>query len=133
MGDVSGLIHTLLTNNKRFSESTVVRILDDARAFYEKRDNVTTITGRKHPIFLKAPPIKATAIEEVFVVGDLHGSLRDLASALYTCGVHYDDKKDDIRVVFNGDFVDRGSESVEVMCLLLLLSMNFPKNFKEST
>jgi len=48
------------------------------------------------------------------VIGDLHGSLSDLASALEKAGKLGSENC----IIFNGDFVDRGFQSVEVrFCL----------------
>lgn len=46
----------------------------------------------------------------VTVVGDLHGSLGDLSKALSSVGTLGPNNV----VIFNGDFVDRGTHSVEV-------------------
>lgn len=56
----------------------------------------------------------------VSVIGDLHGSLRSLAHILEILDV------DNNIVVFDGDFVDRGSSSLEVLVTLLLLKLSRP-------
>lgn len=50
------------------------------------------------------------------VVGDLHGQYAELEKVLLICGEPEDDKN---FFVFNGDFVDRGPCSVEIMLALL--------------
>ena len=51
----------------------------------------------------------------VWVVGDLHGSLECLFTALRTCDSYPRLLEDGTcTIVFNGDFVDRGEKSVEV-------------------
>eukprot|EP00127_Corallochytrium_limacisporum_P006874 Clim_evm89s236 gene=Clim_evmTU89s236 len=58
----------------------------------------------------------------VVVVGDLHGSLDDLVNILSDNGLpgHHN------FYIFNGDFVDRGNYSIEVMCLVLSLFLMAP-------
>ena len=82
--------------------------------------------------------IDLSAHDTVHVVGDLHGSLECLGSVLRICDVqslqqhcegqrHPDQDQPKRAVVFNGDFVDRGTHSVEVLTALLLLKLAFPE------
>jgi diadenosine tetraphosphatase ApaH/serine/threonine PP2A family protein phosphatase len=83
--------------------------------------------------------------DNVAVVGDLHGSLQSLSNVLRLIGYDIGDDAGEIStktnnkksyatasiaqrqaVVFNGDFVDRGSNSIEVICTLLLLKLAQP-------
>lgn len=61
--------------------------------------------------------------ESVVVVGDLHGSIGDLATVMRLCG---DPGK--TTYVFNGDFVDRGRHSVEVLAVLCALKLAHPRH-----
>ncbi|EGB10203.1 hypothetical protein AURANDRAFT_16146, partial [Aureococcus anophagefferens] len=60
------------------------------------------------------------------VVGDLHGSLGDLVTACGLAG----EPGPSTRVVFNGDFVDRGRDGVEVLGVVLALHLTFPEFVK---
>jgi len=62
----------------------------------------------------------------ITVVGDLHGSLHSLSSVLQLVLPTILSKSG--TVVFNGDFVDRGEESLEVLCILLILKLAYPDN-----
>eukprot|EP00933_Yihiella_yeosuensis_P060954 TRINITY_DN63763_c0_g1_i1.p1 TRINITY_DN63763_c0_g1~~TRINITY_DN63763_c0_g1_i1.p1 ORF type:complete len:347 (-),score=41.52 TRINITY_DN63763_c0_g1_i1:59-1099(-) len=57
------------------------------------------------------------------VVGDLHGQLPELLTVLSLCGLPEPGRN---YLVFNGDFVDRGPQSVEIMIILLSLKLAFP-------
>jgi len=56
------------------------------------------------------------------VVGDLHGQLAELVSVLKISGLPVSGRN---LLLFNGDFVDRGRQSVEVVLILFALVLEF--------
>ncbi|CAM9525544.1 unnamed protein product [Chrysoparadoxa australica] len=58
------------------------------------------------------------------VVGDIHGQLPDLLHLLNANGMPHADHK----YIFNGDFVDRGVNGVEVLLILFLLLTVMPES-----
>lgn len=67
--------------------------------------------------------------ETVTVVGDLHGSLSCLRQVLrfvYMTGEASDSEHGKDILIFNGDFVDRGPNGLEVLCTLLFLKLAYP-------
>jgi hypothetical protein len=68
--------------------------------------------------------------ETVTVVGDIHGSLSCLKQVLrfvyMTGNVESDLQHGKDTLVFNGDFVDRGPNGLEVLCTLLFLKLAYP-------
>lgn len=57
----------------------------------------------------------------IYVVGDLHGNIFDLIRIFIFCG-----RPPASRFLFLGDYVDRGSYSVEVISLLLSMAIQYP-------
>lgn len=57
------------------------------------------------------------------ICGDIHGQLNDLVRVLQTGGFDVNSK-----YLFLGDYVDRGPNSLEVICLLFALKCRFPSN-----
>ena len=78
-------------------------ILNKARAIFESQANVQYITINEGT--------------KLTVVGDLHGQLSDLIYILDKSGLPSFNNK----YLFNGDFVDRGSNSVEVVTMIFAL------------
>lgn len=59
----------------------------------------------------------------IHVVGDLHGQLSDLLLIIENLGY----PREDNIFIFNGDFVDRGHFSIEVVIILFALKVCFPR------
>uniref|UniRef100_A0A7S1U244 Serine/threonine-protein phosphatase n=1 Tax=Phaeomonas parva TaxID=124430 RepID=A0A7S1U244_9STRA len=68
--------------------------------------------------------LEDTPAEKVTVVGDLHGQVRDLLYVLNAAGLPSETHK----MIFNGDFVDRGEHSCEVLALLMALQIAYPEH-----
>ncbi|XP_073898087.1 serine/threonine-protein phosphatase with EF-hands 2 [Castor canadensis] len=69
--------------------------------------------------------ISTCYIEEITVCGDLHGQLDDLIFIFYKNGLPSPERA----YVFNGDFVDRGKDSVEILMVLFAFMLVYPKEF----
>ncbi|XP_010592482.1 serine/threonine-protein phosphatase with EF-hands 2 [Loxodonta africana] len=81
---------------------------------------------RKHLIQL--PNINRVSTcysEEITVCGDLHGQLDDLIFIFYKNGLPSPERA----YVFNGDFVDRGKDSMEILMVLFAFMLVYPKEF----
>ncbi|XP_066240822.1 serine/threonine-protein phosphatase with EF-hands 2 isoform X1 [Saccopteryx leptura] len=81
---------------------------------------------RKH--LMQLPNINRVSTcysEEITVCGDLHGQLDDLIFIFYKNGLPSPERA----YVFNGDFVDRGKDSVEILMVLFAFMLVYPKEF----
>jgi len=61
-------------------------------------------------------------MQRIVAIGDIHGRLKKLEGLLEQIA-----PRDEDRLVFLGDYIDRGAESFEVVDLLVRLKKTFPK------
>lgn len=102
---------------EKFDSASLMSLAQAAIAVMGEEDTVVDIRE-------KNPDLK-----KVIVVGDIHGSLNCLMSVLEICKTESLTREDTDRVViFDGDFVDRGNNSLEVLSTLLLLKLSRPSN-----
>jgi serine/threonine-protein phosphatase 5 len=69
--------------------------------------------------------VRIDDLEEITVCGDIHGQYYDLLNIFKINGSPSEDNP----YMFNGDFVDRGSFSVEVIMTLLSWKIVLPQHF----
>ena len=104
------LIDELVNNGGKFEPACLLSLLHTASNVLKLDETLLDLRG---------------VADTVCVVGDLHGSLSSLNFVLQAL-------KSEIGsntvVVFDGDFVDRGHQSVEVICVLLLLKLAYPRH-----
>uniref|UniRef100_A0A8B9M0W9 Serine/threonine-protein phosphatase n=1 Tax=Astyanax mexicanus TaxID=7994 RepID=A0A8B9M0W9_ASTMX len=62
--------------------------------------------------------------KEITICGDLHGQLEDLLLVFYKNGL----PSVETPYVFNGDFVDRGKDSIEILLILFAFQLVYPND-----
>jgi len=69
-------------------------------------------------------PILLELTAPIKICGDVHGQYSDLLRIL-----EYGGLPPQSNYLFLGDYVDRGKQSVECICLLLAYKIRYPENF----
>ena len=85
-----------------FEEKLLIELCFEARNLFAKEENVLEIYG------------------DVIIVGDIHGSLHDLLRILKST------VEKERKILFLGDYVDRGNFSLECITLLFALKVMYP-------
>ena len=62
----------------------------------------------------------------IWIIGDIHGQYYDFMKILSLIGNIEESLP--CKLLFLGDYVDRGANSVEVITLILALKLNYPKD-----
>lgn len=88
-----------------FDQNLLINLCTDAKKEFEKEDNILEIDG------------------DAIVVGDIHGNLHDLLRILNYA------EKGSYKIIFLGDYVDRGCFSLECVTLLFALKVTFPEKY----
>jgi len=79
-------------------------------------DQSSEVIQNQHPLLELEAPIQ--------IVGDIHGQYHDLLRLFEHCGF-----PPEANYLFLGDYVDRGKNGLECMCLLLAYKVKYPENF----
>lgn len=98
-------------SNKMIHAKYALKIIKDAIQVFETYSNIENCNSSE------------SGLPSVIIVGDLHGSFKDLDHIIDKFGIP--GKR--YMFVFNGDFVDRGPKQCEVLLTLLYSFLLFPK------
>jgi serine/threonine-protein phosphatase PP1 catalytic subunit len=84
---------------------------------------ITLLCHAARDIFIQQP-ILLELEAPIKIVGDIHGQYYDLLRLF-----EYGGFPPEANYLFLGDYVDRGKQSLETVCLLLAYKVKFPENF----
>jgi serine/threonine-protein phosphatase PP1 catalytic subunit len=104
--NVGTVIQCLLQGTRKLTESEIRGII-----------------CRSNILLLKEPSLLELQ-SPIHIVGDIHGHYNDLIHIFNTIG--FPSKTN--RYLFLGDYVDRGENSIEVICLLFAFKIKYPNN-----
>ena len=88
-----------------FDENLLIDLCSEAQQIFEEEKNILEIDG------------------DFIIVGDIHGSLHDLLRILNFI------QENDSKVLFLGDYVDRGNFSLECITILFAMKVMRPDSF----
>ncbi|XP_054694349.1 serine/threonine-protein phosphatase with EF-hands 1 isoform X2 [Grus americana] len=107
--DANALLHAF-RNEQLLHARYVLQLLSETRKVLKEMPNITHLS--------------TSYSKEITVCGDLHGNLDDLLLIFYKNGLPSEQN----RYVFNGDFVDRGKNSMEILIILFAFLLIYPND-----
>lgn len=113
--DVRLLLHAT-RHGKRIELQTVLALIEGATAWLR----IFRRTGK----LVVLPPLQQE--QTLTIVGDLHGSLSDLATVLQV--MPGEEPSAQNRLLFNGDLADRGDHGIETICIVCALCLAYPQH-----
>lgn len=126
--DISEMYHGIILNNP-ITQKNVDDMMDSfKRGQLLHKKYVHQILLSAISVLQMMPNVKHVKIQKpaihITIVGDLHGQLDDLLLIFRENGVPSNTNP----YVFNGDFVDRGKNAVEVTCLIYGYMLLYPEH-----
>ncbi|XP_072921167.1 serine/threonine-protein phosphatase with EF-hands 2 isoform X4 [Hemitrygon akajei] len=106
---VTALLEAFKKKQQRLHARYVLQLLSETRKHLEHLPNINQIS--------------TCYSKEITICGDLHGKLDDLFLIFYKNGLPSPEKV----YVFNGDYVDRGKHSIEILLILFAFLLVYPK------
>ncbi len=107
----------------------VSKIVGDLDNYYSLISSAGDKLNRSYKTLDYIPPgfIDIHEFMELYVIGDLHGDYSTLVEIFTEERILDKLSKNDIKIVFLGDYIDRGPQQLEVMAFLLLLKTVYPE------
>jgi len=116
---VKYICQELFDKKKHLPASFVKKILEEVTPLFLSLSNVIAVNRQQEYV------TQSQFSGRVTVIGDLHGQFRDLAYLLSPDGPISFPNQDN-QIIVNGDMVDRGDMSVEIIAILSLISLMVP-------
>ncbi|NWZ26916.1 PPE1 phosphatase, partial [Asarcornis scutulata] len=109
LADANALLHAF-KNGQLLHAHYVLKLLCETRRVLKEKPNINLVS--------------VSYSKEITICGDLHGNLDDLFLIFYKNGLPSEKKP----YVFNGDFVDRGQNSMEILIILFAFLLIYPND-----
>jgi serine/threonine-protein phosphatase PP1 catalytic subunit len=115
-------------NNQNNQPNHTINYIELIRRLIAKESNVLNtsvlfeIFNKVAPIFQSEPQLLELN-SPIYICGDIHGQFDDLLKIFRNVGY-----PPSSTILFLGDYVDRGDSSLEVIALLFLLKIKYPKH-----
>ncbi|VDL78146.1 unnamed protein product [Nippostrongylus brasiliensis] len=116
---MSATLCTMLENTIRGIFTTTAATVNNGNLL--NYDDMREICLRSRELLLNEPCF-VLATPPLVIIGDVHGQLFDTLDILNYIGV-----PPSRRLLFLGDYVDRGEHSLEIITMLLAFKLRFPK------
>ena len=121
--DVPHYFLSLLLQPENYQSSQSIRVNLKPKLIHILCDMASQIICEQPMVLDVKAPVK--------IFGDIHGQFTDLMKFFYIYGCPYENGNpkdiENFDYVFLGDYVDRGSYSIETICLLLALKVLYPR------
>jgi len=115
---------TINLHQSHVNKDNFIHTLDSAIRTLQSERRIGRIVGEKiiHGLTeLKIP-------ENLVVIGDLHGDLRSLLKILAEINFETFLANEHNKIIFLGDYIDRGNESIEVLYTICFLKTKYPNS-----
>jgi len=116
-------LQTQFDVDRLIAKLLAVRGLPPGRQVSLSESDITELCIRSREIFLRQP-ILLELEAPLKIVGDVHGQYFDLLRLF-----EYGGFPPESNYLFLGDYVDRGKQSLECICLLFAYKIKYPENF----
>ncbi|XP_068122442.1 serine/threonine-protein phosphatase with EF-hands 1-like [Hyperolius riggenbachi] len=109
VSDTNNILHAF-KQDKQLHARYVIQLFHETKKLMRQMPNVVHLT--------------TSFSKQITICGDLHGKLDDLLLIFYKNGLPSPENT----YLFNGDFVDRGKNSIEILIILFAFLLVYPNN-----